>query len=244
MKNIVGLLPVRLESSRLPGKALKDIEGMPAIIHAYKRASLSKMLQDVYICTDSKDIIEVASQYGCKVIETGNHRNGTERINEAVGQINADIVINIQGDEVLVNPQHIDSIAATMLDSSPDYCLGVTPFEKFNSPQDFKAVLDLSGNMIFCSRSDIPNQSINDGELLKVVFIVGFTKASLKQFIEWPETPLERAEPNEFLRIIEHGYKIKTVKLDSAKISLDTESDLKEIRELMKNDSIYPMYRS
>lgn len=242
MKKVIGLLPVRLESSRLPGKALKDVEGLPAIIHAYKRASLTKYLDDVYICTDSEQIIEVAESFGCKYIKTGHHRNGSERINEAVAGVDADIIINIQGDEVLVDPIHIDQVAQEMIDSTPEYCMGVTQFDKFNSPQDFKAVLDLSGNMIYCSRSDIPNQSINGADLLKVVFIVGFTKASLKQFVEWPETPLERAEPNEFLRILEHGHKIKTVRMDHAHISLDTESDLQEIRRLMATDELYKKY--
>ncbi|MFA0030465.1 3-deoxy-manno-octulosonate cytidylyltransferase [Vibrio breoganii] len=243
MNKIIGLLPVRLESSRLPGKALKDVEGLPAIIHAYKRANLAKRLDDVYICTDSDEIIEVAKEHGCNFIKTSHHRNGSERINEAVKDIDADIIINIQGDEVLVDPVHIDQVASEMIDNCPEYCMGVTPFNKFNSSQDFKAVLDLLGNLIYCSRSDIPSQSINGTELLKVVFIVGFTKASLKQFVEWPETSLERAEPNEFLRILEHGHKIKTVKMDHAHISLDTYSDLQEIRQLMKSDKLYKTYR-
>ena len=242
MKKVIGLIPVRLESSRLPGKALKNIEGMPAIIHAYKRSCMANELDEVYICTDSNEIEKVALEYGCLVIKTGGHRNGSERIYEAVQNIDADIVINIQGDEVLVNPKHIDKIACDMKENASEYCLGVTPFKKEASPQDFKSVLDLQGNMLYCSRSDIPNQSINSSLLQKVVFIVGFTKDSLSQFVNWPETPLEKAEPNEFLRILEHGHKIKTVQLEHAHISLDTESDLEEIRMLMKQDELKTKY--
>lgn len=244
MKNkIVGLLPVRLASTRLPGKALKEIDGMPAIIHAYKRASLAKSLDEVYICTDSVEIQKVGYQYDCNVIMTGAHTNGSERIYEASMEVEADIIVNIQGDEVLVMPSHIDLVVNAMLsDDGVEYTLGLTNFDKQNSAQDFKGVTDLFNNLIYCSRSDIPNSSINQNIVKKVVFIVGFTRASLEQFVSWPETPLEKAEPNEFLRIIEHGHKIKTVFMENAHISLDTASDLDEIRLLMKSDPLRDIY--
>lgn len=175
---------------------------------------------------------------------TGSHRNGSERIYEALKNIEADIIINIQGDEVLVHPDHIGAIVREMIeDDTIHYCVGVTPFNKISSPHDFKAVVDLKGNMLYCSREDIPSSSItgNDNRL-KVVFIVGFRKDSLKQFVEWSATPLEQREPNEFLRILEHGDKIRTVEVKGAQISLDTENDLGEIREIIKKDEIARLY--
>ncbi len=240
---VVGLIPVRLASTRLPGKALKDICGLPAIIHTYKRSIMASRLDDCYICTDSLEIKQVAEKYNCKVIMTGDHRNGTERIFEVAQNLDFDIIINIQGDEVLVNPEHINAIAELMLnDSKVEYALGLTDYNKSNTPQDFKGIVDLNNNLIYCSRSDIPNQSINVTPFKKVVFTIGFTFESIKQFVNWPETPLERAEPNEFLRIIEHGHKIKTTYFDNAHISLDTLDDLNEITSIMKTDTLVSLY--
>lgn len=243
-KKVIALIPVRLESTRLPGKALKDILGLPAIVHVYKRAELATKLDELYICTDSKEIGEVAEMYNCNVIYTGQHKNGSERISEAAVGLGANIIINIQGDEILVNPGHIDQIVDAMLENaSIEYCLGVTSFNKRNSPQDFKAVLNLKSELMYCSRSDIPNQSQNISELQKLVFLVGFTVNSLAQFVNWPETFLEKIEPNEFLRIIEYGHKINTIKLSNAQISLDTLSDLDDIRCFMAIDPFLSTYR-
>ncbi len=243
-KRVIGLIPARLASTRLPGKALKDICGLPAIIHTYKRSIMASRLDDCYICTDSVEIKSVAEKYNCKVLLTGEHRNGTERIFEASQNLDYDIIINIQGDEALVNPDHIDAIAELMInDSDIEYSLGLTNYEKSNVPHDFKGIVDLNNNLIYCSRSDIPNQSINSSPFKKVVFIIGFTPDSIKQFVHWPETPLEKAEPNEFLRIIEHGHKIKTTFMENAHISLDTIEDLNEITRIMQNDSLVSLYK-
>ena len=243
MKRVIGLIPVRLESTRLPGKALKEIEGIPAIIHVYKRALFSSLLDEVYVCTDSDEIASVCKKFSCKVVKTGKHKNGSERIYEASKLINADIIINIQGDEIMVNPRHIDLIVEEMiLNREIEYCMGVTPFQKTNSPQDFKVVLNSKSEIIYCSRSDIPSQKIVQTQLQKLVFIVGFTKNSLKQFVSWPESILEVSEPNEFLRIIENDKKIKTVYLKDAILSLDTEDDLWEIRQQMQSDNLLNRY--
>ena len=103
---IVAMIPARLESTRLPGKALKDICGLPAIVHTYKRCLLAKKLNQVFVVTDSPEIRAAVSLHGGKVIMTGPHQNGSERIAEAITQVDCDIIVNVQGDEVLVNPDH------------------------------------------------------------------------------------------------------------------------------------------
>lgn len=242
----VAMIPARLESTRLPGKALKDICGLPAIVHTYKRSLLAKRLDQVFVVTDSPAIRDAVLLHGGKVIMTGPHRNGSERIAEAIKQVDCDIVVNIQGDEVLVDPDHIDAIIEPMIqDKTIAFCLGVTPFNKIGSPSDFKAVTDLKGNLLYCSRSDIPYRlNLNNchGKFLKVVFVVVFRKDSLRRFITWQPTPLEQAEPNEFLRILEHGEQIHTVRVEHAHISLDTEDDLQEIRILMQQDPLRHRY--
>lgn len=240
----VGLIPVRLGSSRLPGKALKDICGLPAIVHVYKRSTMAKRLDDVFVVTDSDEIREAVESFGGQVMMTGAHRNGSERIYEASQRLDCDYIINIQGDEVLVYPDHIDRIAGAVIDDpSVDFSIGVTRYTKVACPQDFKGVLDLQGNLMYCSREDIPSSSVSGEDArLKVVFIVGYTKASLAQFVHWSETELERREPNEFLRILQHGGRIRAVEVDDAKISLDTPSDLEEIRRIMQEDELVTCY--
>ena len=243
---VVALIPARLESTRLSAKALKDVCGLPAIVHCYKRTLLAATVDEVYICTDSDEIKNTAEAHDCKVIHTSDHINGSERIYEASKHLeDANYIINVQGDEVLVNPRHIELVTDELLkDHSIEYVLGVTEFDLYEQKSVFKAVLDRSDNMIYCSREDIPSRSINkEGKLLKVVFTVGFTKDSLEQFVKLPVCELENQEPNEFLRILYAEKKIRTVHMKNAKISLDTEADLETIRDLMQEDSFYKEYK-
>tara|TARA_Y100000588_G_C14169248_1_gene888356 strand:+ start:145 stop:885 length:741 start_codon:yes stop_codon:yes gene_type:complete len=243
---VVGLIPVRMESTRLPRKALKDVLGLPAIVHVYKRCSFAKSLDELYVVTDSEEIKQQVEEHGGKVLVSGKHRNGSERIHEVTRDLDCTHIINIQGDEVLVDPKHIDQIVKE-LSSEPDlkFIVGVTPYDEVGLKQDFKAVLSKKGNLIYCSREDIPSSVIsNNNSRLKVVFIFGFTKSSLDLFINWDETENELREPNEFLRILDNDEKIRAVFLDKAYTSLDTKEDLKRIREIMQNDSYFPKYKS
>jgi 3-deoxy-manno-octulosonate cytidylyltransferase (CMP-KDO synthetase) len=244
---VVGLIPVRLESSRLPGKALKDICGLPAIVHTCLRTQFAKRLHQVYVATDSPAIRDVVAAHGGQVIMTGPHRNGSERIAEAVAGIDCDVVVNIQGDEILIDPDHIDAIVEPMLSNHDiSVCVGVTPFDRENSPADFKAVTDLKGNLLYCSRADIPyrlHKAATPDSRLKMVFVVAFRRQALLRFVNWEATPLELSEPNEFLRILEHGERIQTVRVENSHVSLDTEDDLREIRLLMAQDSLRHRYQ-
>jgi len=244
---VVGMIPVRLESSRLPAKALKDICGLPAIVHTCLRTQFAKRLDQVYVATDSPAIRDAVEAHGGQVIMTGPHRNGSERIAEAVAGIDADVVVNIQGDEILIDPDHIDAIVEPMLDDPAlSFCVGVTPFDRENSPADFKAVTDLKGNLLYCSRADIPYRLRRpEGPInrLKMVFVVGFRREALFRFVNWAPTPLEESEPNEFLRILEQGERIQTVRVENSHVSLDTEDDLREIRLLMAQDTLRHRYQ-
>ena len=244
---VVGMIPARLESSRLPAKALKDICGLPAIVHTCLRTQLAKRLHQVYVATDSTAIRDAVVAHGGQVIMTGPHRNGSERIAEAVAAIDCDLVINIQGDEILIDPDHIDAIVEPMLGNQDiSFCVGVTPFDRDNSPADFKAVTDLKGNLLYCSRADIPyrlHRKATPESRLKMVFVVGFRRDALFRFVNWQPTPLEESEPNEFLRILEQGERIQTVRVENSHVSLDTEDDLREIRLLMAQDALRHRYQ-
>ena len=141
---VIAILPVRLESSRLPRKALKDICGLPMIVHVLKRCLLSKRLDKVFVATDSQEVKEVVEKFGGEVIMTSaNHETGTDRIAEAALKLDADIVVNIQGDEALVNPEHVDKVVSELIDE-PDLNVGilVNSFSKKNSLSDIKVVLN------------------------------------------------------------------------------------------------------
>jgi 3-deoxy-manno-octulosonate cytidylyltransferase (CMP-KDO synthetase) len=242
---VVGMIPARLESSRLPEKALADICGLPMIVHTYKRSTFAKKLDELFVVTDNTRIREVIESHGGEVIMTGkHHKTGSDRLAEACREINCDIVVNIQGDEPLVDPDHIDTIVTPLIeDSSLQISIGVTRFSKKNSPSDIKAVLDLEGNVMYCSRTDLPSDSrapVNN--MLKMCFIVPFRKEFLLKYASWNPTPLESIEFNEYLRVLEHGIRLKGVYIDDAKISVDTYDDLKEVRELMKNDTFRMRY--
>lgn len=242
---IAGMIPARLQSSRLPGKALIDISGMPMVIHTCKRAQLAKNLDEVYLVTDSEVIKQAGESYGIKVIMTGaHHQTGSDRLTEACQCVDCDIVVNVQGDEPLLDPDHIDAIVEPLLrDTSLQIAVGVTPYKKKDSTSDIKAVLDLECNIMYCSRTDLPSDARTPvEELLKMVFIVPFRKSFLLQYTSWNPTPLEQIEYNEYLRVLEHGVKIRAVKVDDAKISVDTPDDLEEVRKLMEKDKLRLRY--
>ena len=242
---VIAMVPARLQSSRLPEKALVDILGMPMVIHTCRRAQMAKKLYDVYLVTDSERIKKTAESYGIKVIMTGSHhKTGSDRLAEACQYVDCDIVVNIQGDEPLVDPDHIDAIVEPLLkDLALKISVGVTPYTKKNSFSDIKAVLDLDDNIMYCSRTDLPSDARTTvKEMLKMCFIVPFRKDFLLQYASWEPTPLETIEYNEYLRILEHGIKIRAVKVEDAKISVDTVEDLEEVMLLMENDSLFHNY--
>lgn len=243
--NIVGMIPARLESRRLPRKALVDIEGLPMVVHTCLRARMAKNLDRVFLVTDNEEIRKAGEKHGIDVIMTGtHHRTGSDRLAEACRSMDCDIVVNVQGDEPLVDPEHIDAIVAPLIaDPSVSVAVGVTLFTKKNSPSDIKAVLDLKGNIMYCSRTDLPGDARTPvHEMWKMSFIVPFRKEVLLSFSSWKPTPLEEIEFNEYLRLLEHGVSIRAVKIEDAKISVDTAEDLAEIRQLMQQDPLRKCY--
>ena len=245
-EKIVAIIPARLESSRLPRKALADILGLPMIVHVFKRCLLAKSLDDVYVATDSEEIKEVVENYGGKVIMTSSkHQTGTDRIAEAAQELEADIVVNVQGDEALLNPNYIDKAVSALKDNPEiNVSILVNSFEKKNSTSDIKVVLNEFDNVMYLSRSDIPSNSRNNSvKMLKAYHIVPFRRDFLIQYSKWKKTRLEKIEFNEYLRILEKGYKIRAVHVQSNAISVDTKSDLEYVRSMMPNDMYYFKYR-
>jgi 3-deoxy-manno-octulosonate cytidylyltransferase (CMP-KDO synthetase) len=242
---VVGIIPSRLESSRLARKPLVDIEGLPMIIHVYLRCLNANTLDDIFVATDSKEIADVVSLYGGKYIMTSkDHKTGTDRIAEAAEKIDCDIVVNIQGDEALVDPSHIDLVVNSMLKNNDlDIALLVSPCNSYNSPSHIKTVVDESMNVMYFSRSDIPSSARhNKAPMLKGYHIVPFRKNFLLDFASWEHGKLEDIEYCEYLRILEKGFKIKAVFINYDAVSVDDKETLLYVRDKMKSDPIFKTY--
>jgi 3-deoxy-manno-octulosonate cytidylyltransferase (CMP-KDO synthetase) len=242
---VVGLIPCRLKSTRLPSKALLMIDSLPLIVHTMKRAQLAKSLDDVYVCTDSKEIADVVQLHGGKYIMTkSDHSNGTERIAEAAESLEGDLFVCIQGDEPLVNPKYIENVIAEAI-KRPEWEIIVPslPIARPENPHIVKIVHDVNYRIIFMSRAVIP-QPFNHrpGFFLKHLSVITFKPEALKKYASLPPSPLQNSESIELLRAIEHGMVLGTVLLEGDSISVDIREDYARAKVLMMTDEIRKQY--
>ena len=232
------VIPARYTSTRLPGKVLLEIRGKPVIQYVYENACKSGAEQ-VIIATDDQRIVASAQSFDAEVhLTASNHKSGTDRIAEASNNIDAEIIVNVQGDEALVNPQYIDKVV-NELQENPDINVAilVNPYFKKNSPSDIKVVLNNNNDVLYLSRSDIPSNSrTKSPSTLKAYHILPFRKEFLLEFTQWEKGTLEQIEFNEYLRILEHGHRIRAVHVESDVISVDTADDLEYVRKRMRSD--------
>lgn len=243
----IALIPARLRSSRLPGKALADICGLPMIVHVERRCRLAASLAEVYVATDSPEIRDAVTAHGGQVIMTrADHPTGTDRIAEAARGLSCDIVVNVQGDEALVRPEHIDAgVQVLREDPSLQVSLLVNAFRTYGSASDIKAVVDEQMNVLYVSRSDIPSGARTPNpDMLKAYHVVSFRKPFLLEYAGWPQGRLEQIEFNEYLRILERGHRIRAVQVNSTAVSVDTMEDLLAVRQRMASDDLWRQYQS
>ncbi|MDC3053806.1 3-deoxy-manno-octulosonate cytidylyltransferase [Candidatus Pelagibacter sp.] len=245
---IIGLIPTRLNSSRLPQKALLLIHKIPLVVHTYRRAKMSKKLDDVFICCDDKKIFKIAKKFGAKVIMTSkHHKNGTERINEAYKKLKKkyDIVIDIQGDEPLISPFHIDQVIKFHLKNlNSDIILPTLKIKVINNTNIVKVIKDKSNNVLYLSRGNIPfefKKRVNFYN--KHLSIVSFKPDSLEKFALSSKSPLEKVEDIELLRALEIGLKIKTLSLNGDSFSVDVPEDYDRASAAMINDKYFKLYK-
>ena len=244
MKNIA-LIPSRLESSRLPRKALLDIAGLPMVVHVLKRCMLATRLDFVAVATDSDEIADVVKSHGGNVIMTSaSHQTGTDRLAEAARTIDADVIVNVQGDEALVNPHYIDKVIEPLaINPDVDMAILVNRFKQKNSTSDIKVVVNELGEVMYMSRADIPSTARAEvNEFLKAYHIVPFRKTFLLEYASWPPGNLELIEYNEFLRGLEKGRRIAAVEVESDAVSVDTWDDLTYVRGKMQVDPFFLEY--
>ena len=246
MGKTVAIIPSRLESSRVHRKPLADIMGMPMVAHVYHRASLSPVLDDVLVATDSDEVKSVVEHWGGKAVLTSSeHRNGTERLAEASRNMDADLIVLVNGDEALLNPDYIETSVDALSASSAQASILVNRFHRDNSPSDFKVVLNLKNEVMYISRGDIPCSARNPvAYRLKAYHIMAFRRDFLQVYAGLDKSPMESIEDHEHLRIIENGYKLVAAEVDSTAVSVDTPGDLEFAREQMPTDPFFARYRN
>lgn len=239
---IIGVIPSRYGSTRLPGKPLKDIGGKTMIQRVYERVERAKSLDKVIVATDDKRIVDEVERFkGKAVMTSADHPNGTSRIAEVVKNMDVDIVINIQGDEPFVRPEIIDELTEILRkdDSIPmaTLCDELHDENKFKDENVVKVVRDVKGYALYFSRSLIPypRQAVNF-KAYEHIGIYGYRKSFLKKFVELENTPLSTIESLEQLKALEYGYKLYVVKTkyEHNALSIDTIEDLEEARRIIK----------
>lgn len=238
---IVGFIPARAASNRFPGKPLADILGKPMIARVYERVSLARALDDLYVATDSDLILQAVTAHGGKGLLTSpDHHSGTDRIAEAarkVGLAPDDVVVNVQGDQPLMDPIMIEEVVQPLL-ADPNIPMSTLVYriirdEEITHPNAVKTVVDQEGFALYFSRSTIPRYRQNGPVpvYLKHHGIYAYRNDFLQQFARLPPGVLETAESLEQLRALEHGYRIKVVITEKDSIEVDTPEDLERVRE-------------
>ena len=241
---ILGVIPARFASSRFPGKALTPIAGKPMLQHVYERASQARYLTKVIIATDDERIRDAARAFGALVRMTRpDHASGTDRVAEVADSDAASVIVNIQGDEPLIDPEAIDVAALALLadDDLPMATLKkrIEDPSEIANPNVVKVVSDLAGNAIYFSRCPIPY--VRDGGAVhhqqvhyKHIGLYVYRREFLLAYSGLPVGPLERVERLEQLRALENGYRVGVVETEYESLGVDTPEDLERVAALFE----------
>ena len=253
--NIIGIIPARLASSRLPNKPMADILGIPMIGHVYHRSKMSETLSEVYVATCDEEIKAYVESIGGKAVMTSNqHERASDRTAEALLKIEehtgqkVDIVVMIQGDEPMVTPDMISAAVQPLLSSADIQITNlmerIETQEEHEDPAEVKVVVDVNDFALYFSREPIPSRKkgITEVPMLKQVCIIPFRRDFLLEYNSMEQTPLEIIESVDMNRLLENGIKIKMVMRDEITLAVDTKEDLMRVNKLMEEDSFTKHY--
>lgn len=237
--NVVAVIPARLASTRLPRKMLREIAGEPLLARVYQGVRRCSLLEEVVIATDSEEIMTFCQQRGFRArMTSAAHRSGTERVHEISNLIPADVYLNVQGDEPLTRPEHIESLIAVMRLSEVEVGTLMTKATEIDisNPSAVKVVTDLTGRALYFSRATIPFD--RDGvrpQYFKHLGFYGYRKSALDRFVNWPESGLERSERLEQLRFLDNGVSIYVGETPFDTVGVDTEEDLQRVEKIIES---------
>ncbi len=238
---ILGVIPARYASTRLPGKVLLDICGKPMIQWVYERAARAACLNELVVATDDEKVFQAVKAFGGHVVMSAStHPNGTSRAAELAKSREADCVVNIQGDEPLIDPEMIDEVAG-IFTSSPEavcatLCRPIRDEEALSNPHVVRVVCDRFGNALYFSRALIPYPREDyKVPVYEHVGIYGYTRDFLLEYVRLPMTPLAETESLEQLKVLENGYKIKVAVTRCPQIgpNVNTLEDLETVRKIL-----------
>lgn len=247
---VLAVVPARMGATRFPGKPLADILGLPMVLHVWERARRSPAVGEVVIATCDEEIRKAAEAHGARVIMTSPaHQRATDRVAEAAEHVAADVVINVQGDEPLLDPRMLEQISAPLV---RDPSLGtvnliqrLTTDEERQDPNLVKVVFTPAMRALYLSREPIPTRRhVPDQPAYRQLGIIAFSRDFLRTFAALPPTPLERAESVDVMRILEHGYPITLVETTFPVYSVDTPPELERVRTVMATDPLGAEYLS
>jgi 3-deoxy-manno-octulosonate cytidylyltransferase (CMP-KDO synthetase) len=251
---VVCIIPARYSSTRLPGKPLLEIGGRPMVVRVVERALAAPSVARAVVATDDERILRAVRDAGHEALMTrADHASGSDRLAEAAGVVEAEVVVNVQGDEPLIAPETIErAVAALLEDEEAAVATTCEPVETAGdvlSPDVVKVVVDGRGRALYFSRSPVPYPRdaarrhgslaaalANEPALLatfrKHTGLYAYRRDFLLEYAGWPQTALERAESLEQLRILERGRRIKVVEAAAPSVGVDTEEDLRRVRAL------------
>ena len=245
---IVGIVPARYASTRFPGKSLALIAGKPLIQHVVNQCQKAKSLSEVIVATDDSRIADVAKRF-CRVEMTrADHPSGTDRIAEAVARCDCDAVVNIQGDEPLIDPAVIDAVAGALAQNEMATAAALikNPAE-YDNPNVVKVVVSAAGRALYFSRRTIPylreaasgsvSEQLAAFPFLKHLGIYGYRCETLLRLVKFPVSPLEAAEKLEQLRALENGIPMAVVIVAYDSVGVDMPEDVQRVEEILKNFS-------
>jgi 3-deoxy-manno-octulosonate cytidylyltransferase (CMP-KDO synthetase) len=238
-RRVLGVIPARFASSRFPGKALAVVAGKTILQHVFEHASMASYLSRVVIATDDERIRAEAQRFQAPVCMTrADHPSGTDRVAEVASSDEAEIIVNIQGDEPLIDPSAIDAAALGLLDDAevPMATLKkrITDPQEFVNPNVVKVVTDRNQNAIYFSRSPIPYDLAGQAVHYKHIGLYVYRRDFLLSYSKLPVGSLERAERLEQLRALENGYPIRVIETEYESLGVDTPQDLERMKKLLE----------
>ena len=239
---VSALIPARLNSSRLEKKLIKDLDGIPIIVRTYKNIVSTNLFKEVIVVTDADEIVEILKRHNIKFLKSlKSHNTGTDRIAEFADKFNSDIIVNVQGDEPFISKDDLIKIInefkcdSNNLVNVVSLMIKLSNIDEINNPNNVKVVVDNNNDSILFSRSIIPfDRDDLKPNYYKHLGVYAFRSLYLKKFAKYDQTPLEKAEMIEALRIVEHGEKIRMIEIFKEHVSIDTIDDLKMAESILK----------
>ena len=250
---ILALIPARMGSSRFPGKPLAKILDKPMIEHVYKNVEKCELLTKTVVATCDEEIFDFIKSINGQVVMTSDkHERASDRCAEALAVLEQDdnvlydIVVMVQGDEPMTHPDMITEALTPMLEN-PEIVVtnlmgDISSDDEFDDRNCIKVVCDLENNALCFSREPIPTRRFGNVPMKKQVCIIPFKRDFLLEYNEMKPTPLEVIESIDMMRILENGGKVRMVNTEFKTKAVDTQEDLNQVSEIMKNDEIYKIY--